>query len=372
MVLVEPNNSPETLPAPTSTPVLRPGQSALVPEAAYESVRYPIGASNNPSGYVQLDAPAASGEQILAAMRRALLLAGLGATLVAAIAGLLVGRSLTAPVLALSESATRMSSGDLSARAPERGAGEIGLLARQFNHMASSLQASFQAISTERDTLRRFIADASHELRTPITALGNFVELLQGPAADDQAAREEFLSESQKQVRRMEWIAGNLLDLSRMDAGLIQLDLHPQDLGDLLEAAAGPFLPRAQEKGIRLVIDPPSPPVNISCDRARMEMALGNLLDNALKFTPAGGLVRLSGSSSEQGIRITVEDDGAGIETDDLPFIFERFYRGQATTDGSGLGLSIVKSIIQAHGGQVSIESQPGQGTKATIDFPLS
>lgn len=372
MVLVEPNNSPETLPAPTSTPVLRPGQSALVPGAAYESVRYPIGASNNPSGYVQLDAPAASGEQILAAMRRALLLAGLGATLVAAIAGLLVGRSLTAPVLALSESATRMSSGDLSARAPERGAGEIGLLARQFNHMASSLQASFQAISTERDTLRRFIADASHELRTPITALGNFVELLQGPAADDQAAREEFLSESQKQVRRMEWIAGNLLDLSRMDAGLIQLDLHPHDLGDLLEAAAGPFLPRAQEKGIRLVIDPPSPPVNISCDRARMEMALGNLLDNALKFTPAGGLVRLSGSSSEQGIRITVEDDGAGIETDDLPFIFERFYRGQATTDGSGLGLSIVKSIIQAHGGQVSIESQPGQGTRATIDFPLS
>lgn len=370
MVLVEPGNSAETNPAPTATPVIRAGRSVPLQASAYESVRYPIGNSNNPRGYVQLDAPAASGEQILAAMRQALLLAGLGATLVAAIAGLLVGRSLTAPVLALSDSATRMSGGNLSVRAPERGAGEIGLLARQFNHMAGSLQASFEAISAERDTLRRFIADASHELRTPITALGNFVELLQGPAANDPAARKEFLAESQNQVRRMEWITGNLLDLSRMDAGLVQLDRHPYDLSDVLESAAAPFLPRAQEKGIRMVIDGPSSPVTLSCDRARMEMALGNLLDNALKFAPAGGQVRLSGASSEQGIRITVEDNGAGIKAGDLPFIFERFYRGQATADGSGLGLSIVKSIVQAHGGQVSIESQPGQGTRAIIDFP--
>ena len=106
-----------------------------------------------------------------------------------------------------------MSSGDLAARAPARGAGEIGQLSRQFNLMAERLQASFNALSAERDALRRFIADASHELRTPITALHNFIELLQGPAAEDQAAREEFLEESRGQVQRMEWITNNLLDL---------------------------------------------------------------------------------------------------------------------------------------------------------------
>ncbi len=189
--------------------------------AALASLRYPIGNPANPLGYVQLDLADSPGGQALEAMRQALLLAGLGAAAIAVVAGLLVGRSLTAPLLALAESATRMSSGDLAVRAPEGGLGEIGQLSYQFNRMAERLQASFTAISTERDALRRFIADASHEMRTPITALRNFIELMQGPAAADAPAQEEFLAESHQQVQRLEWITQNLLDLSRMDAGLI-------------------------------------------------------------------------------------------------------------------------------------------------------
>ncbi|MER3514529.1 MAG: two-component sensor histidine kinase, partial [Chloroflexota bacterium] len=111
------------------------------------------------------------------------------------------------------------ASGDLSTRAPVHGEDEIGQLARQFNQMAAHLEASFAQLSAERDALRRFIADASHELRTPITALQNFLDLVQGPAAEDPAARSEFLAESQKQVSRLEWITQNLLDLSRLEAG---------------------------------------------------------------------------------------------------------------------------------------------------------
>jgi signal transduction histidine kinase len=335
------------------------------------SVRAPIGDPNRPLGFVQLDSSRAPDLQILQAMRRALLLAGLSAALIAVAAGLWVSRGLTAPIQALAGSAARMSSGDLSVRAPVHGAGEIGQLAEQFNHMAERLQASFTALSNERDTLRRFIGDASHELRTPITALSSFIELLQGPAAQDSTARDEFLSESQAQVRRMEWITANLLDLSRLDSGLAHLDLQPAALESLLRSSAAPFMPRAQEEGIRLVLESPTEDVEIVCDRARIEMAVGNLLHNALKFTPAGGQIGIRGNVEDGMVLIQVEDNGAGIAADDIPHIFERFYRGKASGEGAGLGLAIVQSIAQAHGGYARVESQPGAGSRFQIILPM-
>ncbi|HEX9017746.1 MAG TPA: HAMP domain-containing sensor histidine kinase [Anaerolineaceae bacterium] len=366
LMMLEAVNTPDT--SATQTPAKTNSSS----NTSTVSARYPIGSTTNPLGYIQLDSSNTQGDQILAAMRRALLLAGLAAALIAVIAGLLFGRSLSAPLLALAESATLMSNGDLTVRAPERGAGEIGLLARQFNHMASSLQTSFAAVSAERDALRRFIADASHELRTPTTALGNYIELLQGPAANDPAARVEFLDDSQRQVQRMEWIISNLLDLSRLDAGLVQLDRQRHDLGDLLQSGAAPFQALAQEKNIQLKIELPQPPVVVVCDQARIEIALGNLLENALKFTPPGGSIRLRGDKVEGSACFQVVDTGPGIAPQDLPHIFERFYRGSTAQEGSGLGLSIVQGIVQAHGGQVTAESQPRNGTTITITLPDS
>jgi signal transduction histidine kinase len=299
-------------------------------------------------------------------MRWALLFTGIGTILIAVVAGILVSRSLAEPVRALAESATRMSGGDLTVRAPSGGAGDIGQLADQFNRMAERLQASFSALSAERDALQRFIADASHELRTPITALHSFIELMQGPAANDSAARDEFLNESQVQVRRMEWITNNLLDLSRLDAGLIQLHQEECSLADLLQSAATAFLPTAQEKGIDLQISA-QPQVTVCCDTTRMQMVLSNLLDNALKFTPPGGNVVLRGETCAGGVQISVRDSGSGISAEDLPHIFERFYRGKTTEKGSGLGLSIVHSILQAHGGSIHVDSQPGQGSLFTL-----
>lgn len=345
------------------SPHKQAGESQIVESDSWTQVRMPIGEDGKPVGYVLLDSPPGAGEEILAVMRWTLLFSGIFTALLAIIAGLLVSRGLTAPIQSLAESATRMSSGDLAARAPVGGAGEIGQLSRQFNLMAERLQTSFAALSAERDTLRRFIADASHELRTPITALHNFIDLLQRQAADDQPAREEFLAESQIQIKRMEWITGNLLDLSRLDAGLIQMNRQDVNLTDLLQSSAAPFLALAQEKGIDLVIQPPNHPVLVHCDRPRMEISLSNLLDNAIKFTPPGGRVVLSGEAKDGKARIQVQDSGAGILAEDLPHIFDRFYRGRTAEDGSGLGLSIVYSIIQAHEGSIEAVSQPGQGS---------
>jgi len=250
-----------------------------------------IGEKDDPLGYVEISSGPDFGAEAVRTTRDAFLLAAGGAMLMAVVVGLLVGRGLSAPLRQLTAVAGQMSSSDLSTRAPVRGKDEIGQLAGQFNLMAERLEASFAALAAERDVLRRFIADASHELRTPITALKNFNDLLQGAAADDPAARAEFLAESQVQLHRLEWITRNLLDLSRLDAGLVALDLANHDVGELIESAASAFKPLAQEKGVAFSVRSPMSSLELRCDRARIELALSNLLDNAFKFTPAGGQV---------------------------------------------------------------------------------
>ncbi len=344
-------------------------------DAMRAQVRVPVELGGAIIGYVELSSASTLNAATLQTAQRAFMLAALGATLLAVLAGLWVSRGLSAPLLDLTAAAARMAQGDLSARAPTRAKGrprdEIEQLAGRFNDMAAKLESSFQALSAERDALRRFIADASHELRTPITALKMANELLQGPAGDDPAIRAEFLTQNATQLARLEWITRNLLDLSRLDAGIAQLELAEHAVAELLASAARPFARAAEQKGIRLVVHPT--PLVVRCDRARIEIALSNLIENALKFTPAGGRVEVCAEAEGGHARLLVRDTGIGVAPEDRPHVFERFYRGKNhRAEGSGLGLAIVKSIAQAHGGAAFVESAPGAGSTFGIALPMA
>jgi signal transduction histidine kinase len=345
-------------------------------------ITVPVGAANAPLGYVEFSAGPSFAAESLATTRQALILAALGATALAILVGLFVSRSLTAPLRNLTAATDAMSAGNLTIRASVQSQDEIGRLAGQFNHMASRLEASFAELAAERDALRRFIADASHEFRTPITALKNFNELLQGAAAADPAAREEFLLESEQQLQRLDWITQNLLNLSRFDAGLIKLNLTPCDVGTLLTAVESAFKAAAEKKEVALTLNPPHPPLTLSGDQPHLESALCNLLDNAIRFTPVGGRIELGATliieqTKSNLIRLWVKDTGPGIHSDDLPHLFKRFYRGRFSNQtssqlkGSGLGLAIVQSIVQLHQGQVHASNNDAGGSCFAIDLPL-
>jgi signal transduction histidine kinase len=331
------------------------------------TVRVPVGNPNDPMGYVEVTGVATFSEEAVTTTTRAFAIAGVGAVIVAALAGLWTGRRLTAPLQSLQLATTRMGDGDLTARAPIESQDEIGQVAHQFNRMAERLQASFHEIGTERDTLRRFIADASHELRTPITALKTFTELLQGVAAQDTIAQADFLAESAAQVRRLEWITQNLLDLSRLDAGLIQLDRKPTTLADFLNDVLAPFRPRAADQGLALALNTATAPTTVNVDAPRLQIALSNLVDNALKFAAPASTITLSAEArADHQVTLSVHNTGDPIPAGELPLIFDRFYRGHNSPTGSGLGLAIAHAIVKAHGGDLSVTSNTS-GTTFTI-----
>lgn len=337
----------------------------LIGLQALDVVAAPIRVDGATIGFVELGRATDLVNEPLGAIRQALAIAAGASSLLALTVGLVMSRTLTAPIQNLAQTAAAMSGGDLTARAPVVGRDELAALARQFNQMADALHHSFVELAAERDTLRRFVADASHELRTPITALRTFNELLQGPAQKDVGAQTEFLAESEAQIARLEWITRNLLDLSRWDGGMATLALAEVEMGELVAATVTPFRVMAQERQIELVLNLPEAAVMATVDEQRLALAVGNLLDNALKFTPRGGRVEVGVRQEGDHVAIWIDDTGVGIDEGDLPHIFERFYRSPRTPQpGSGLGLAIVERIVNAHGATIQVESCTGKGSR--------
>lgn len=333
-------------------------------------VTVPVGDSLNPIGFVELTAGVDFVSEALRAIWQPFLFAGIAAIILSGIAGLFMGKRLSTPVTELIEATRKMSGGDLSVRANVKNQDEIGELAHQFNHMATQLETTIKKLENERDTLHSFISDASHELRTPITALRNFIDLLQGAAANDPQATTEFLAESKVQVDRLAWITQNLLVSSRLEGGLVPLEMVPDSVQDLIERTVAPFKLQAEQKGLTITTNLPEQHIEICCDQRYLETALSNLFDNAVKYTPPPGHVAVSVEESHGLVRITVQDDGPGIHPTDLPHIFKRFYRGRDNSaTGDGLGLSIVQSIARAHGWRVKVENIPRGGSKFTLEI---
>ena len=393
----------------------------------------PIGDPGSPIGYVEIARSPDAHNEALETIIGPFIIAALAATVLAALLGLVFGRRLTAPIEGLTASAMRMGKGDLAARAPTTGSGEIGELGRQFNAMAGKLESTVCDLRQDRDVLRRFVADASHELRTPVTALKTFNELLLrgarqdaggagepragGPPADealparengraprgepapaapvavgewvaagdrrergrgvDAGMRIEFLQDSRHQIERMEWIVENLLNLSRLEAGAFSNHAMRVTLGDLVRGAERRFASHAARAGVAISVDLAPADGDLELHLAGMEIAVDNVMQNAILYGAGGGEIVISGADDHGWATIRICDRGPGIAEADLPHVFDRFYRGKPMADagvskGSGLGLAIARAVVMANGGTIAATNNTdGPGSSFSLRLPL-
>lgn len=284
-----------------------------------------------------------------------------------------LARSIASPLQVLTRTAEAIAEGNLSRRTEIRGTDEIGRLAGAFDRMADQL-----TILLEQQ--RQFVADASHELRTPLTAIGLRAEALLNGARDDDDVADRYLGEILSETGRMKHIIENLLTLSRVEAGLDQLQQEDVALDDIVHRAVAGIRPIAEEQEVHIEQDIAPAGVIVYADDVRLQRALVNLLSNAVKYAPAGGTVilgaRYPDADHAGALHLWVHDTGSGIPQEDLPHLFERFYRVDKARDraagGTGLGLAIVKAIVEAHHGHVWAESALGEGTTFHIVLPGS
>jgi signal transduction histidine kinase len=289
------------------------------------------------------------------------------------IAALLIFRPAQARLRALEEAARRFGEGDLTARAPEIGGDEVAAVATAFNRMAGDLAAR-QAQLVEADRARRqLLADVSHELMTPLTAIRGYAETLAlpqftPPTREGQRAVRVIHEEGE----RIERLVKDLLDLARFEAGGLALALEKVDVDELFERVSDRHAQAAADKNVTIVIEPNDDDIRLVADPHRLEQALQNLASNALRHTPPGGAIRLGAARDERAVRLWVADSGVGIPAEHLPHVFDRFYKADQSRSqaGSGLGLSIVKAIVERHGGTVSVRSRPHEETVFEIVLP--
>lgn len=299
----------------------------------------------------------------LTSVRSSLLWAALGAVLLSLALGVLLSRLLTAPLARLRVAAQAVSGGDLSQRVPISSGDEIGDLGRAFNEMAASLGKA--------ETLRKnLIADISHELRTPLTVVqGDLQAILDGVYPLEMAQVASLYDETRLLTR----LVDDLHDLALADAGQLRIERMAVDMAELVRNAGGPFAPVAEAAGIRVMIEAGDAAL-VEGDADRLSQVLRNLMSNAVRHTPAGGEVAVRVHENGETVTVQVADNGTGISPEDLPHVFDRFYRGDRSRSrqggGAGLGLAIVRQLVAAHGGTIEVASESGKGTTFTIKLP--
>jgi signal transduction histidine kinase len=263
------------------------------------------------------------------------------------------------------QSATdRLGAGDLDARAPEQGGDEVTAVARSFNRMADELSSRTRALEAVDSTRRQLLADVSHELMTPLTAMRGYLETLSMSELEiDPPTRERYLQIVSEETHRLERIVGDLLDLARLEGGGGTMRQERVDVAALFDRVGARHERELRQRNVRLDFRVGPEAEHVIGDPDRLEQALQNLAANALRHTPDGGQITVTASSDPRGVRLAVRDTGPGIPAEHLPLIFERFYKADAArkaAGGSGLGLSIVKAIVERHGGTIAARNDGG------------
>jgi signal transduction histidine kinase/CheY-like chemotaxis protein len=285
-------------------------------------------------------------------------------------------RVVVRPIAALSDAMERYQRGDFAARVPLSGRGEIGYLETSFNELAERIEAMVRDLRKLDEMKSEFISTVSHELRTPLTSIGGYVKLLAagdaGPVAPTQA---EFLQIVDANVARLTALINDILDVEKMESGKVQLVREPVDLAPLLKECRDTLGVMAQQKGLELRARIPGRIRPVSGDRARLFQVFTNLLSNAVKYTRQG-YVELEAEERDFAVVVRVRDTGVGLSPQEQERLFQKFYRTRSgltsREGGSGLGLVIARGMVEAHGGSIAVESQPGEGTVFTVSLPFA
>ena len=296
----------------------------------------------------------------------AILMGILLATLMALFLGLFLARTLSRPIRALTAATQAMAQGALGTQVDIRSKDELGELGSAFNQMSTDLAHS-------RQLRRQMTADIAHDLRTPLSVILGYTEALNDGKFVGDAAIYAILHD---EAQHLNHLIDDLRMLSLADAGELPLQRHVTAPHELLERAAAAHRVQAEQHGVHLHVAAAADLPSVDVDPERMQQVLGNLVSNALRYTPAGGEITMRGDAVDGKVRLQVQDSGDGIQADDLPLIFERFYRGDRArhnnTGESGLGLPIAKSLVEMHQGTLTVASQFGQGTTFTIALPVA
>jgi signal transduction histidine kinase len=316
---------------------------------SYAEVAFPTTSNNEPNFVVVVGDALGDVKEIVDRLSGRILIAGLIALVVALLVGMLAARTLTLRVRRLQRAALDIAQGNFTQPLPVDSTDELGELARAFNTMQDRLGRSDRA-------RKAFIATASHELRTPLFSLGGYMELLRDEDLDAETQR-EFLEIMDRQIRRLQKLATDLLDLSRIDTGTLEINPENVALGELARAVAREFEPRALQHGSALAVHADNG-VQTVCDPDRVAQVLRILVDNALSHTPVGTAIDVSVQAENGLALVSVADNGPGIPEEELPRIFERFHTGDRS-GGTGLGLSIAREIATAMGSELAVTSQP-------------
>jgi len=274
--------------------------------------------------------------------------------------------------------------GCLQRGAAESGVAEVGPASRYIRVVATPLRgkqegalALLQDLTEVRraETVRRdFVANVSHELRTPLASLKALVETLEDGAIDEPEVARDFLSKMHAEVDGLAQMVGELLELSRIESGRVALSIRAEEVGPMLRRAAGRLAAQADRAGVGLSVELPDDLPMVAADSERMGQVLINLLHNAIKFTPPGGRVHLSARQDGDRVLVSVSDTGVGIAAEDLPRIFERFYKADRSRSGggTGLGLAIARHLVEGHGGRIWVESEQGKGSTFSFSLPVA
>ncbi|MBI2908557.1 MAG: HAMP domain-containing protein [Chloroflexi bacterium] len=307
-------------------------------------------------------------EAFLAGVNRALAFGGGLGVLMAFVVSLLLARRIVIPIERLISAVQKMQEGDLSQRVPKAG-GEVAKLSEAFNTMAVRLDMA-------QRLRRNMVADIAHELRTPLHNVLGYLEMLRDGVTEPTPGAIAGIHEEASILKRL---VDDLQQLAMVESGQFQLSRRPASAVALLRQAAAIVDPEVSAKGVQVVVEADPDLPNVFVDEARIGQVLRNLLSNAISFTPGGGRITLSAKrlgGPEKAVEIAVEDTGPGIDPADLPYIFERFYRADAsrtrTSGGAGLGLTIAKELVEAHGGTIRVDSDPGKGASFRLTLPIA